>query len=91
MSDEPKSTDVPWMQSMSGLARAMRAAADDLEAKSETGQPIDDDWVYEHQPCLRAHQFETLCEHLLQLKRNPSLHATFFAHYVDLPGDKETP
>lgn len=74
--------------SLIGLAQAFQSLADAVVARAESGAPIDDDFLYQHQPQLSAHFFEELTRNLAELRDHPEKHAEFFAIYVcpEAPG-----
>lgn len=79
--------------SLTGLATNLRALAEELAGLAERGDidPIDDDFIYHHQPRLLAFSVETLIKHLGELQADPAKHAQFFATYVDAPDSLRLP
>lgn len=69
-------------QSLRGLARNLRSLAEAVVERAESGQPIDDDFLYENQPQLAAFSVDELVQNLAELRDHPEKHAEFFALYV---------
>lgn len=72
--------------SLPGLVANLTALAEDLEARIMAGDPIDEDWLFEHQPRLQAFMVGEVLRNLRLVANDPTSLEEFL-DFVDVKSD----